>query len=107
MWSNRQPFGKADPYFDKDIGFYVFSLPWLHYLVDFAMTAVFTALLLAAVVHYLYGGIRLQSASRQGLGRGAGPAVRAVRGVPAVQGGRLLARPLRPDLADRGPGHRA
>jgi uncharacterized membrane protein (UPF0182 family) len=63
LWSNREDFGKADPYFGKDIGFYVFSLPWLHFLVDFAMTAVFTALLLAAVVHYLYGGIRLQSAA--------------------------------------------
>ena len=63
LWSNREDFGKADPYFHKDIGFYVFSLPWLHFLVDFAMTALFTALLLAAVVHYLYGGIRLQSAS--------------------------------------------
>ncbi|MEO7352384.1 MAG: UPF0182 family protein [Marmoricola sp.] len=63
MWTNRESFGKADPYFHKDIGFYVFSLPWLHFLVDFAMTAVFTALLLAAVVHYLYGGIRLQSAA--------------------------------------------
>ncbi|MCW2760171.1 MAG: hypothetical protein JWR85_372 [Marmoricola sp.] len=63
LWSNREDFGKADPYFGKDIGFYVFSLPWLHFLVDFAMTAVFTALLLAAVVHYLYGGIRLQSAT--------------------------------------------
>jgi hypothetical protein len=63
MWTNREDFGKADPYFGKDIGFYVFSLPWLHFLVDFAMTAVFTALLLAAVVHYLYGGIRLQSAT--------------------------------------------
>ena len=63
LWDNRTPFGKADPYFHKDVGFYVFSLPWLHYLVDFAMTAVFTSLLLAAVVHYLYGGIRLQSAA--------------------------------------------
>ena len=63
LWTNREDFGKADPYFHKDIGFYVFSLPWLHFLVDFAMTAVFTALLLAAVVHYLYGGIRLQSAT--------------------------------------------
>ncbi len=63
LWDNRSSFGKADPYFHKDIGFYVFSLPWLHFLVDFAMTAVFTALLLAAVVHYLYGGIRLQSAA--------------------------------------------
>jgi uncharacterized membrane protein (UPF0182 family) len=63
VWTHREDFGKADPYFHKDIGFYVFSLPWLHFLVDFAMTAVFTALLLAAVVHYLYGGIRLQSAT--------------------------------------------
>ncbi|MCW2847064.1 MAG: hypothetical protein JWR90_1038 [Marmoricola sp.] len=63
LWTNREDFGRADPYFHKDIGFYVFSLPWLHFLVDFAMTAVFTALLLAAVVHYLYGGIRLQSAT--------------------------------------------
>src|SRR4051794_27740980 len=63
LWSNRENFGKADPYFHRDIGFYVFSLPWLHFLVDFAMTALFTALILAAVVHYLYGGIRLQSAS--------------------------------------------
>src|SRR6195952_1955245 len=63
LWTNRADFGKADPYFHKDIGFYIFTLPWLHFLVDFAMTAVFTALLLAAVVHYLYGGIRLQSAT--------------------------------------------
>lgn len=63
LWGNSEDFGKADPYFGRDIGFYVFSLPWLHFLVDFAMTALFTALLLAAVVHYLYGGIRLQSAS--------------------------------------------
>ncbi len=63
LWRNSEDFGKADPYFHKDIGFYVFSLPWLHFLVDFAMTALFISLLLAAVVHYLYGGIRLQSAS--------------------------------------------
>ncbi len=63
LWNNREDFGKADPYFHKDLSFYIFSLPWLHFLVDFLMTAVFTALLLAAVVHYLYGGIRLQSAT--------------------------------------------
>ena len=63
LWDHRSSFGRADPYFHKDIGFYVFSLPWLHFLVDFAMTAVFIALLLSAVVHYLYGAIRLQSAA--------------------------------------------
>ncbi len=61
LWRNAQSFGTADPYFHKDVGFYVFHLPWLHYLVDFGMTAVVLALVGAAVVHYLYGGIRLQS----------------------------------------------
>ena len=38
LWRNGEDFGKDDPYFKQDIGFYVFDLPWLHYLVDFAMT---------------------------------------------------------------------
>ncbi len=63
LWRNGTDFGRADPNFGRDIGFYVFDLPWLHFLVDFGMTAVFTALVLAALVHYLYGGIRLQAAA--------------------------------------------
>ncbi len=63
LWRNGEEFGRNDPYFRRDIGFFVFDLPWLHFLVDFGMTVVFAALALAAVVHYLYGGIRLQSAS--------------------------------------------
>ena len=37
LWRNGVDFGTTDPYFKRDIGFYVFDLPWLHYLVDFAM----------------------------------------------------------------------
>ena len=61
MWTHRKSFGEVDPYFERDIGFYVFTLPWLHWLVDFAMTAVVLALMAAALVHYVYGGIRLQA----------------------------------------------
>ena len=39
---------RATRYFGKDIGFYVFDLPWLHYLVDFAMAVAVVALLAAA-----------------------------------------------------------
>ncbi len=39
LWSHAQTFGTTDPYFHKDIGFYFFTLPWLHYLVNFAMVA--------------------------------------------------------------------
>ena len=60
LWRHQVPFGKTDPFFGKDIGFFVFTLPWLHYLVNFGMAATFLALVAAAIVHYLFGGIRLQ-----------------------------------------------
>ncbi|NUR08269.1 MAG: UPF0182 family protein [Nocardioidaceae bacterium] len=61
LWRNGEPFGRKDPYFKLDVGFYVFDLPWFHYLVDFAMAVIVLSLIAAAVVHYLFGGIRLQS----------------------------------------------
>ncbi|GAA1130964.1 UPF0182 family protein [Nocardioides aquiterrae] len=61
MWRHGVPFGQQDVWFHKDIGFYVFDLPWLHYVVDFAMATLVISLIAAAVVHYLYGGIRLQT----------------------------------------------
>ncbi len=61
MWRNGQEFGTTDPYFDRDVGFFVFDLPWLHYVVNFAMMTVVLGLVAAIVVHYLFGGIRLQS----------------------------------------------
>ncbi|GAA4692589.1 UPF0182 family protein [Nocardioides conyzicola] len=60
LWRHGVPFNQEDAWFHKDIGFYVFSLPWLHYLVDFAMAVLVVSLIAAVVVHYLYGGIRLQ-----------------------------------------------
>jgi uncharacterized protein len=59
LWNNRQSFGTNDPYFGRDVGFYVFSLPWYHYVVDFAMTLTLFAVAASAITHYLYGGIRL------------------------------------------------
>ena len=61
LWRHGGSFGTTDATFHKDVGFYVFDLPWLHYLVDFAMAAAVLSLLAAAVVHYLFGGIRLQA----------------------------------------------
>ena len=61
LWRNAQPFNTDDPYFNKDIGFYVFSLPWFHFVTDFVMATAVIALIAAVVVHYLFGGIRLQT----------------------------------------------
>ena len=54
------------------------------------------ALLAAAMVHYLYGGIRLQTPARPAVRRRAGAVLGAAGALRARQGGRLLARPLRP-----------
>src|SRR4029078_1108443 len=61
LWRNGVPFERKDAYFHKDIGFFVFDLPWYHFLTDFVWAMSVVARLAAAVVHYLYGGIRLQT----------------------------------------------
>ncbi|WP_205471106.1 UPF0182 family protein [Nocardioides sp. SYSU D00038] len=61
LWRNGVDFGQDDQHFGRDIGFFVFDLPWFHYLVDFTMALAVISLIAAALVHYLYGGIRLQS----------------------------------------------
>ena len=96
LWANRTDFGRTDPFFRKDIGFYVFELPWLHYLVNFADGRAVISLLAAATVHYLYGGIRLQTPRRPADRRRPGAVLGAARPLRAGQGRRLLARPLRP-----------
>ncbi|MBU6311593.1 MAG: UPF0182 family protein [Actinomycetales bacterium] len=60
QWRYATDFGITDPQFGLDLGFYVFTYPFLRFVLGFAFTAVILALLLAVAVHYLYGGIRLQ-----------------------------------------------
>lgn len=60
QWMNATPFGAKDPQFGRDIGFYVFSYPWWRFLVGYCFTVVVLSLLMAAVTHYLYGGLRVQ-----------------------------------------------
>ncbi|GAA1152777.1 UPF0182 family protein [Ornithinicoccus hortensis] len=66
LWWNRQPFLDADgevmtdPQFHMDIGFFVFTLPWLNVLVSFATLVLGLAVIGALLTHYIYGGIQLQ-----------------------------------------------
>ncbi|MDN5895027.1 MAG: UPF0182 family protein, partial [Nocardioides sp.] len=61
LWRNGGDFDKSDPFFGHDIGFYVFDVPWLHFVMDYAMAVTIVTIMVVALVHYLYGGIRLQS----------------------------------------------
>lgn len=57
-WLHRTSFGRKDPQFGHDISFYVFTLPWITYLVGFATAIVVVSFIISVVGHYLYGGIR-------------------------------------------------
>lgn len=59
LFTNRQDFGIVDPQFDTDIGFYVFQLPFLSYVVDWAFASFVIVFILTSVAHYLNGGIRM------------------------------------------------
>ena len=49
LWRNAQPFGITDPQFGLDLGFFVFSLPWLTFAVGFVtMAAVLAAIFVIA-----------------------------------------------------------
>jgi len=56
-------FGVKDALFNRDVGFYVFKLPFFQFLVGWFFTAVLVTALLTAVAHYLNGGIRLAPAA--------------------------------------------
>ncbi|MDF2093464.1 UPF0182 family protein [Knoellia sp. 3-2P3] len=60
LWRNSVPFGKKDPHFGIDIAFFVFTLPWLRFVLGFLTMMLIMALIAAAFTHYVYGGVQLQ-----------------------------------------------
>jgi uncharacterized membrane protein (UPF0182 family) len=62
LFTHAKDFGIDDPQFDTDIGFYVFRLPFLTFLVGWLFAAILIVLIVTTVAHYLNGGIRMSSA---------------------------------------------
>ena len=61
LWRSGGDFGTTDPQFGLDAGFFVFQLPWLRFVLSFLFAVLILSILTAVVVHYLYGGIKIQS----------------------------------------------
>jgi uncharacterized protein len=61
LWRNGSQFGVLDPQFSRDVSYYTFTYPFQRFVLGFFITAVVLSLLAAAVVHYLFGGVRLQT----------------------------------------------
>jgi uncharacterized protein len=58
LYVNRVDFGVTDPQFGRDVGFYVFELPFLKDITDYLWFGFIAALLLTIAAHYLNGSIR-------------------------------------------------
>ncbi|MDH4147998.1 MAG: UPF0182 family protein, partial [Acidimicrobiia bacterium] len=61
LFINRVDFGETDPLYGRDIGFYVFQMPFLTFVVSWLFAALVIILIVTTVAHYLNGGIRLQT----------------------------------------------
>ena len=53
-------FAATDPQFHKNVGFYVFKLPFLTFVVDWTLAILIVTLVVCIIFHYLNGGIRPQ-----------------------------------------------
>ncbi|HVA53090.1 MAG TPA: UPF0182 family protein [Acidimicrobiales bacterium] len=58
LFSHAQSFHKVDPVFHKDLGFYIFTLPFVSYVVTWFLVVLIFALLVTTGFHFLNGGIR-------------------------------------------------
>jgi len=56
-------FGVTDPIFSKDVGFYVFTLPFYSFLQKWALTALFLVLIAVGLSYYLDHAIEIQENS--------------------------------------------
>ncbi len=64
LFLHRQHVGRSDAQFGVDLGFYMFTLPLLRFIVSFLMTATVLSIIGAVATHYLYGGLRLGGAAK-------------------------------------------
>ncbi len=61
QWRNAVSFGVTDAQFHKDVSFFAFTYPILRVALTAAFVAVGLSAVAAAVVHYLYGALRVST----------------------------------------------
>ena len=60
LFQNSTEFGQVDPQFGLDVSFFAFKLPMYQALIGWGISTIVLAIIAAAAVHYIYGGIRTQ-----------------------------------------------
>jgi uncharacterized membrane protein (UPF0182 family) len=65
MWANASAFGRTDPQFNRDLGYFVFELPFQTLVYSWLFTALVITVLMTLVAHYVFGGIRPQAVGQR------------------------------------------
>ena len=100
-WRHGVPFGIADPILNRDVGFYVFTLPFLQLLRGLGAGLVVLAALAAGALYLLSGSLSSGfPAPHVDDASGTAPSVAARRRLPALDGVGRLAAPLRTSARD-------
>ncbi len=58
LFSHSQSFPQSDPVFHKNLGFYIFTLPFVSFVVTWLLVVLIVALIVTTLFHFLNGGIR-------------------------------------------------
>jgi uncharacterized membrane protein (UPF0182 family) len=61
LFVNGSAFDASDPQFHKNVGFFVFRLPFLSFIVSWTFVSLVVIAIFTVIAHYLNGGIRVQS----------------------------------------------
>ncbi|PIS42067.1 MAG: hypothetical protein COT24_05330 [Candidatus Kerfeldbacteria bacterium CG08_land_8_20_14_0_20_40_16] len=67
---NATPFGNLDPLFERDIGYYFFTLPFIQSAIGFAITIIVIALIGSVILYFLLGALELKK-SLKGVFKGS------------------------------------
>ncbi|MFC6360261.1 UPF0182 family protein [Luteococcus peritonei] len=57
-WRNATDFGQQDPWFNQDVSFYAFHLPWWRFLLGQGFWILGTATVLVAATHFMLGALQ-------------------------------------------------
>jgi uncharacterized membrane protein (UPF0182 family) len=91
LFYRKTAFGVSDPIFNHDIGFYVFTLPMWQLVYGLVFGALVVALILAAAVHVVMGGIEYRAVlppSPEGADREGAKGAKEGSGIPSPFGRR-------------------
>ncbi len=102
LFGNGVSFGAKDPQFGKDIGFFVFKLPFLSFVVNWAFVAMVLVALVTAAAHYLNGGIRLQTPGQRVTAQVKGHLSVLLGILALIQAGKYFFRRYELNLSTRG-----